>query len=991
MLETVVPSVLVGRTREIEFLNQALDASRKGAGRAILIAGEAGMGKSRLAAEIRARAAREGWAIWQGHCAEQDSSFPYAPWIDALRTLLAPKSPAEVAELLGPLAAELVKLLPELSLLSTSLQPSPALEPQAEKHRLVESVLRFGASLAAASPLLVILEDLHWSDEASLELMHFFIRRIGALPILVIGTFRAEEVSPRLGHHRAALDREHLVEEILLAPLSRDEVEQMARALLKNEQPVVAGWLDGIVPLAEGNPFFVEELVKTLAPGGGLEHVEVPRSIRDAVQARVEQLSETTRQVLSFAAVIGERFDFRLLQRVTGHDDLSLLRMLKEMLAAQLVVEQSADQFEFRHALTREAVIAMLMQREQMAMHRAVGEAVEQWVDSPGDAWAAPLGYHFYLAREWPRALQYSERAGEQAQALYAPREAVTHFTRACDAARQLHLPPPRIALRGRAHASETLGEFDPARADYEQALDLAQRGSDREGEWQSLIDLGYLWQSRDWVRAGGYFERAYELARALDNPALTATSLNRLGNWHTNRGQPRQGGACHEQALALFRAIDHRPGMAQTLDLLVFDSYIQGDVIQGASYGEQAAAILRTLDERQGLVNTLGNLALRSRFDTEVLGPVDLRDLARQNEPAIEMAKSIDYRKGEADALARSAVCLCRAGEYGRGFEYLRRAWAIAQEIEHHELLTTLHMGWGIEFYTGLLAYAEAREHLEASLAGAQGLGAISLVSIVTARIVTVCILQNHLTHARALVDTVLHADLPDEREMPFFVRTCWGARAELDLARDDARHALEIVERLLASTLNLPAYGPHAVPRLSLLRGQALTALGRAQEAVVDLEGAHAVALKQRQLPMLWRLQVDLGKAQRALGHRTQAEQAFASARNVIEQIAGTLPKGALKSTFRERALSGIPTTPPLTPRRSQMKEFGGLTERERQVAVLIAQGKSNREIADTLVIGVRTAEAHITRILQKLNFKSRAEIAAWAVAHGMAHPPT
>ena len=200
----------------------------------------------------------------------------------------------------------------------------------------------------------------------------------------------------------------------------------------------------------------------------------------------------------------------------------------------------------------------------------------------------------------------------------------------------------------------------------------------------------------------------------------------------------------------------------------------------------------------------------------------------------------------------------------------------------------------------------------------------------------------------------------------------------------------ALEIVERLLASTANLAQYGPQSVPRLSQLRGQALVTLGRIEEAVAEFQGAQTVAQKQRQRSMLWRLQADLGKAYRMRSRRLDAEREFSSARTIIQDLASSLPEGTLRNHFVKQALAMIPAPPALTPRQAAMKEFSGLTEREREVAVLIAQGKSNREIAEMLVVTVRTVEAHITRILDKLGFKSRTEIATWAVAKGLAQMP-
>src|SRR5512146_219546 len=168
---SVLSPVLVGRDRELKILDQALLTTQLGAGRCFLLTGEAGIGKSRLAAELRSHAATARFLILQGHGSEQDRSYPYAPWIDALRVFLAPKSAQEINETLGVFAPELVKLLPELSLLLPALQPIPSLDAAAEKHRQFEALTRFFTSLTAARPVLMVLEVLHWGDEQSLEFL----------------------------------------------------------------------------------------------------------------------------------------------------------------------------------------------------------------------------------------------------------------------------------------------------------------------------------------------------------------------------------------------------------------------------------------------------------------------------------------------------------------------------------------------------------------------------------------------------------------------------------------------------------------------------------------------------------------------------------------------------------------------------------------------------------------------------------------------------
>jgi DNA-binding CsgD family transcriptional regulator len=989
-------SVLIGRNQELNILEQALSAARRGIGCCILLTGEAGIGKSRLIEELKRQAASEKFTILQGNCFEQTLSFPYAPWIDALRASIAPLAATEIKKLLGSLAPEFMKLLPELALLIPQIQPSLPLELVAEKYRLFESFARLGSSLSASNPVLLILEDLHWGDALSLELLQYFVRRLQPQPLMLIGTYRSEESSPHLMRFLSELNRERLVQEIALKSLHRDEVEQMTRALLKTGHRIPASFADALIALTDGNPFFVEEILKDLTEKSHidellrqktLEELHVPHSIQRMVQQRVEQLAETTRRILICASVIGQRFDFGLLQETTAQNEQELLQALKESIEAHLVVQESADQFAFKHALTHDAVYSMLMLRESKVLHRTVGEALERLMGTRINAPAAQLAYHFYQAGIWQKAMEYSQRAGEQAQALYAPREAVTHFTRAIDAARQSGISPPRTYMRARAQAYEVLGDFDHARGDYEIALELANQGTD---EWQSLIDLGFLWQSRDLERAGNYFERAFDLARQLKNNALIAQSLDHLGHWHAHSGQLHEALSDHQQALELFRELNDRRGMAQTLELLGIDSYGLGEVIQGAAYCEQAVPILRDLDDRQGLVNALTTLSMRPRFDTEVMGEINLHQLANLSETALEIARSCDYRVGEVAALHEGAVCLCRAGEYGRGLEYLRRALSIAEEIEHRELLTSVHHAWGSEFYLGLWAFAEAREHLEAARTAAQERGSIALTFFTTPRLVTVCILQNDLERAQALLDGVLQTDLPDVRGMTFLLRGCWAARAELDLVLGNPARALEIIERLLASTANLAQYGPQSVPRLSQLRGQVLVTLGRIEDAVAEFQGAQAVAQKQGQRPILWRLHADLGKAYRALSRRADAGREFSSAHMIIQDLATTLPEGALRDHFVKQAFAAIPTAPVLTSRQAAMKEFSGLTEREREVAALIAQGKSNREIAEMLIVTVRTVEAHITRILDKLGFKSRTEIATWAVTKGLVQLP-
>jgi predicted ATPase len=284
-----------------------------------------------------------------------------------------------------------------------------------------------------------------------------------------------------------------------------------------------------------------------------LHELPIPRSVQGAVQLRLAQLSDAARQVMTLAAVAGRRFDFTLLQQITHHDEPELVSLMKELIAAQLVVEESEEQFAFRHALTRHAIYTQLLLYERKALHRTIAETMVQLYAPTLDTHLTEVAYHFYEAVVWEKALSYAKLAGERALVLYSPRAAIEQFTRALKAAHYVAAAPLATLYRLRGQAYDTLGEFEHARADYERAIHAAQEGGEGEMEWMAVMDLGFLWAGRDYERAGAFFRRAGQLAETLEYPTLRAHSLNRLGNWLVNIGQVKEGLEAHHQALDVF------------------------------------------------------------------------------------------------------------------------------------------------------------------------------------------------------------------------------------------------------------------------------------------------------------------------------------------------------------------------------------------------------------------------------------------------------
>ncbi|HEV2580246.1 MAG TPA: AAA family ATPase, partial [Ktedonobacteraceae bacterium] len=521
----IVCPVLIGRAADLTALHVLVDQAKRGEGQVALISGEAGIGKSRLVTEAKTYAASQGFLLLQGSCFQADRAFPYAPLLDLLRSYFSGSSLVTGQNDLTPFAQELSQFLPDVTPLipdSTPLMVPPPLDPQQEKRRLFAMSLHFVTKLSARQQIVFIVEDLHWSDDSSLELLLYLARGCTHLPILFVLTYRSDEVSPELRHYLAEFDRMHLAQDFSLRRLARADIDAMLQAIFAMHEAVHTGLAESVYALTEGNPFFVEEVLKSLIATGEIASKDgvwertllfgthtrspsVPRSVQDAVYQRTKQLSAPARQVLALAAVAGRRFDLTILEQVMETDESHLLALMKELVAAQFVTEEASDQFSFRHALTRQAIYSELLAGERRALHRSIADTIEQHIfpSSILDAQLVDLAYHFYEGEVWSKAAEYGQHAGERALILYAPRAAIEHFTRTLAALKRLGNTPSAAVVRARGQAYETIGAFEQARSDYEQALSIAQQTQDGTMEWQSLLDIGCLWAGRDYAQAG--------------------------------------------------------------------------------------------------------------------------------------------------------------------------------------------------------------------------------------------------------------------------------------------------------------------------------------------------------------------------------------------------------------------------------------------------------------------------------------------------------
>jgi DNA-binding CsgD family transcriptional regulator/tetratricopeptide (TPR) repeat protein len=1001
--KSLVCPILVGRGAYLEAMRRCMREVTAGSGQLVLLSGEAGIGKSRLVAEVGEQCVAAGWQRVEGHCFEPDRSLAYGPLLDLLRAYVARHPQGELADELGLAAPELVKLLPELAALLREVAPSPPLDPEQEKRRLFEALAHLLLRLATVQPALVVLEDLHWCDDTTLEFLAMLARRLATRRILLVLTYRSDEVHAGLHHFLAEMDRARLANECWLGPLAREDVEAMVRAIFQLERPVRPDFVDTLFRLTEGNPFFIEETLKSLTLAGDIyladgrwerkdvQELRVPRSVQDAVRRRTTLISDEARALVAVAAVVGQRFDFALMQRLSGHDELELLRLLKEMIAAQLVVEVSADRFQFRHALTRQAIYTQVLARERRALHRTIGLTIEQVYAEALESHLAELAYHFYEAEDWERALDYSYRVGERSLTFFAPRAAREHFTHALDAARHLGQPPRAAVYLGRGKASDTLGDFEHARRDFEAALEAAHAEEDQAMEWQALLALGLLWAGRDYARAGEYYRRAYELAQAMDDPLALAESLNRIGNWHLNRDDTGEAVRCHEQALEIFRRQGSRRGEAESEDLLGIAGLLDSAPARGAVAFDRAIAAWRELGERELLSSSLATRSICGLVYhmglTYAIAPDRSLDVPLAEE-ALSVAREIGWRAGEAFALFALGTCVGPRGEWGRALAALKQASRVAESIDHRQWMLGARWGLGC-VYADAQAWADAHVAFERAWALAHEVDSYHWMRMSAGALAEVCIARGDLERATSVLDEALPASVPMRS---YGQRRSWYGRAELALAAGWPEEALRLAHELGArlDALDTP-HGPDEpdVVQARFLAGRALARMGRADEAVRALEGALATTRALGWRSLEWQVAVSLVPLLLERGAEEAARNVLTEAGDLISALAHSLDDAPLREGFLRAALTQLPVDQrdrePQRVRGARDRRRDGLTPREREVAALVAQGLSNRAIAEVLVLSERTVESHVTNILGKRGFSTRAQIAVWVVETG------
>src|SRR5215217_1813199 len=421
----------VGRERELAAMIDALERAAGGTFAAEFVAGESGVGKSRLLNELSKAAEARGARVLAGDCVSfSGGELPYAPVRSALRGLARELDPDPLGELLGLGREELARLVPELGVPGSAAPAEPATGEQGAQSRLFELLLGVVARLGEGAPVMLVIEDIHWADRSTLDFLAFLIADARRERLLLVCSYRTDAL--HRGHRLRSFLAQHeprpAVERVELRAFTREELGAQLHGILEaTPDPALVRRLH---ERTEGNAFFTEELLATSAEGS-----ELPDSLRDALLLRIEVLPEAVQQVLRMAAAHGRLVPHRLLAAVCELPDWDLHGALREALSHHVLVRHDAETYAFRHALLQETLESDLLAGERADLHLALARALQDdptLVSRDGRA-AAELCGHWLGAHRLPEGLSAAVRAGLEAEQLYAFADASQHFQRALD------------------------------------------------------------------------------------------------------------------------------------------------------------------------------------------------------------------------------------------------------------------------------------------------------------------------------------------------------------------------------------------------------------------------------------------------------------------------------------------------------------------------------------------------------------------------------
>jgi len=982
--------VLIGRSAELSALSAALVDARDGRTAVVIVGGEAGVGKSRLVHEFAERSRDAGSRVLTGGCLELGASgLPFAPFTAMLRELVRELGAAGVAELLpGGGARELARLLPEFG------DPAEPGDPGEARARLFEQVLNLLERLAAARPVLLVVEDLHWADGSSRELLSFLIRNQPSLDGLsIVVTYRSEELDRThpLRPLLAELSRNSWVTSMNLGRLTRQQTGELAASIVGGTP--ADDLLAAVYRRTDGNPLFVQALLAEPDLSDGL-----PETLRDLLVGSVRRLPEATQEVVRVASAGGPRTGHRLLAVVTGLDDAALARALRPAVAANVLLADAAE-YTFRHALIREAVHDELLPGERGQVHGRFAQAIAaEPALVPRGRGAAERAYHWQAAQDLPQALTSAWQAGREAGRALAHAEQLAMVTRVLDLWEQVPDAAQRIGadhltlLEEAVSAAASAGELDQGIGLADAALREVDVGAEPVRAALLLETRGRLKYQRGWQDFAGDLRAAVRLVPADPPSSARARVLEALSHYtlrvHAGWDDPAMRDMAEEAIVTARRAGD------LTIEATALVSLACAEPIAGNE--ERIRGLLARAREVASQVEAHRPLLQATVTESDTLEGMGLHAESAAAAGA-GLAAARDYglaRTSGAVLSANLAESLASMGRWDEAAAVIEQALQLAPPQLSRANLRRL--SGEITLARGnLAAAAEAVASIRALLDGTRYHDQYHLPA---ARLET----ELRLAEGDPRAALAVSGDAVDRFDLLPSAKYAWpllvsGARACTAAAvngREDAliAQAAAVLDRLRVDANKLTVGGLLQHAHQLTFAAEA----GRAQRAIASgpggrLSPAEEIGAAWDRAAQAWEsvgqpyaLALALLRSAEAVVAAGDRDGGAARLRRAAElaRRLGAAPLGQDIALFARQAripLDGSADDAASGP--ATERERLGLTAREFEVLRLVAAGRSNPDIARELCISVKTASVHVSNILRKLDVTSRGEAAAAA----------
>jgi class 3 adenylate cyclase/tetratricopeptide (TPR) repeat protein len=907
-------SPLVGREGQLSLINDQLKKLKLGAGAFVSVIGEAGLGKSTLIAEVKKSNAESGVVWVRGDAVSYARSVSYFSWRQIIRQFIdahEEDSPSEVRHKLSyvcdccTLPGGDIPFLEALLAVESeeSLQVVTGIQGEALVQRMVEAVRGYLCGMANESPLVIVFDDLHWADDASLNLLLNIADLPNVQPLFFICMLRPDKTA-------ASWDAMNTIQQkagtryhsILLEPLGNEQTDVLLTNLLGMKE-LPASLRDMIIERADGNPFFIEELIRSLIETNQLvrennhwravqedANVSLPNTLRGVLGARIDRLPELTKQVLQNAAVIGRSFDLRVLKRLTslnGSFD-SQIQYLREA----SLVEPFREEYIFKHVLLQEAAYESILIKNRVELHKRIAETLAEIHANRIEEFAPLIAYHFYSGHD-PRSLKYDLLAGEKAARLYANTEAAVHFSRALEVAKRDNVDADQIVrlFTQLGTVLELSGHDEQALAKYDDMLSFGAVRQIRSIEMQALMAKAKIYsifsQLHDSARSEQMLIEALEISREIGD-RVTQAKLNwnlMLTFLFSKRlDQALEYGVI---ALALARESNDREQLAFVLNDLCRLYTCRGEFEKAHAAIREARELWKQLDHQVMLADSLGSEA-EAYFNN---GKYD--QSLECSQQALQLCEQINNLWGQSYDLMLMSFANFAKGQLGLGIQSAERsnrfadeAGLIASSITMRSELAWVYAYCG-EFEKGLQLIETATQVAEVKQPAWR-----SFPQAAKARI---HLLQNDIHSAEHTTgNSILQpTSIPYAR---YTIFVCL-ANIELAVAKKDFEQALALSNELLDEVTPLTSVD---IPEVMRWQASALLGLVRIEEAHRVLTEACSLARNSGSKLHLWVILSDLAEIDSKLGNQEAAGANRREARIIVEQIADSVREVGLRDSF-------------------------------------------------------------------------------------------